>query len=239
MTIGAVPPALAFLAGAASFLSPCVLPLVPVYLAYLARGADAGDGHRRTTAALNSFAFVAGVAVVLIVLLYALRTVLSPVRTYVAPVAGVLVIVFALQVAGLLRIPRLDREFRVLKAMPAVGGPVGGLLLGASFAIGWTPCVGVILGAVLSSGISSGTTAQGMVLMLAYSAGLGVPFLILGMASVEATGRLKTLARWRRPIDLASATVLAAMGALLLTGSLTTITQLATRVVPAWDPFGL
>src|SRR5260370_6364568 len=123
---------LALAAGAASFLSPCVLPLVPVYVASLVR-APAGGAASATAPAgrglANSIAFVAGVSLVVVALFYALRTLLLPARQFVAPVAGVLVIVFALHLAGWLRIPGLDREFRLFKTAAGRSRPAGGVPL--------------------------------------------------------------------------------------------------------------
>ncbi len=242
MSLDNVTVPLALAAGAASFLSPCVLPLVPVYVSYLVRspaGAEASTKAPTAYGVANAIAFVAGVSAVVVALFYALRTVLLPVRGFVAPVAGVLVIVFALHLVGWLRIPGLDREFRLFNTAPARSGPVGGFLLGVAFAAGWTPCIGPVLGAVLTSSATTGTTAHGLLLVAVYCIGLGVPFVVLGLAVGWASAAVKKLSGWRRPIDLASAGVLALMGFLLLTNSLIVITQVASRVLPSLDPFGL
>jgi cytochrome c-type biogenesis protein len=244
MTLDDVSLPLALAAGAASFLSPCVLPLVPVYVSYLARTpAEAGVPPAANPFRLNTFAsavaFVIGVSVVLIALFYALRTLLQPARDVVTPLAGVLVIVFALHVAGLLRLPGMDREFRLFKTAPRFTGPLGGFLLGLAFAAGWTPCIGPVLGAVLTSGATTGTTARGLLIVACYCVGLGVPFLVLGLGVNRAVAAVRKVGAWRRPIDLASAAVLGAMGVLLLTNSLIVITQLGSRVFPSYNPFGL
>jgi len=241
MSLESVTVPLAFAAGAASFLSPCVVPLVPVYVSYLVRSpGDASELDRSLRVGItNSVAFVAGVALVLLTFFYALRTLLQPVRGVILPIAGILVIVFALHLAGLVRIPGLDREYRLFRSAPRRAGPLGGFLLGVAFAAGWTPCIGPVLGGVLSSGATVGTTAQGMLMVAAYCAGLGVPFILLGLGVGRASAVVRRVNNWRRPIDLASASVLAAMGVLLLTNSLTFITDFASRVVPNVDPFGL
>lgn len=241
MTLESVTVPLAFAAGAASFLSPCVLPLVPVYVSYLARSSSGADGRAasRGETAASALAFVAGVSLVFVTLFYALRTVLQPFRAWILPLAGVAVILFALQLAGVIRIPGLDREYRVLKSAPRKTGPVGGFLLGVAFAAGWTPCVGPVLGAVLTSSATIGTTGRGLLMIAAYCIGLAVPFLLLGLGVGKASAVVKQLNRWRRPIDLGSAGVLAAMGLLLLTNSLVLITQFASQVLPNVDPFGL
>lgn len=227
---------LAFLAGLVSFLSPCVLPLVPAYLAYLSgRAGRIGEvAVARPAVALTGLSFVAGVTLVFVLFFYAFQALLFPVRTYLAPLAGVVVIVFALQVAGILRIPFLNREWRLMERAPSITGPLGGLLLGFGFACGWTPCVGPTLGAILSSGASEGTTAQGLALVLAYCAGLAIPFLVLAIGFEGSTNVVRALNRRRRAIDLASAAVLALMGVLLLTNQLTWLTAEATQLWPGW-----
>ncbi len=247
---------LAFAAGLVSFLSPCVLPLVPAYLAYLGGragqpalvGATAGDSGGvmarspgRSELAVAGAAFIAGVSVIFVLFFYLFGAVLRQVRFIVVPVAGVIVILFALQIAGVLRIPLLMREFRVLDRAPARGGPLGGLLLGISFASGWTPCIGPTLGAVLSSGIATGASAGGVLLIIAYCLGLGVPFLAMALAFERAAPAVQALNRRRRVIDLASAAVLLLMGVLLLTNNLLWITQHLARVFPGWlvTPLGL
>lgn len=241
MTLDSLTVPLAFAAGAASFLSPCVLPLVPVYVSYLARSTDdpGAQGKSPAPGISSAIAFVAGVSLVFISLFYALRTLLQPVRPVVLPIAGVLVIVFAFHLAGLIRVPGLKREYRLFKSAPRHTGSWGGFLLGVAFAAGWTPCVGPVLGVVLTSSATAGTTAQGLLMVAAYSLGLGVPFLLLGAGVGRAAAMVGRAAKWRRRIDLASAGVLAAMGLLLLTNSLTLITELASRVLPNVAPFGL
>jgi cytochrome c-type biogenesis protein len=244
MTLDNVSLPLALAAGAASFLSPCVLPLVPVYVSYLARtsgsdGAPPATNSLRLNTFASAIAFVTGVSVILIALFYALRTLLLPVRDVVTPLAGVLVILLALHLAGLLRLPGMDREFKLFKTAPRFTGPLGGFLLGLAFATGWTPCIGPVLGAVLTSGATTGTTARGLLIVACYCVGLGLPFLVLGLGVDRAVAAVRSLSAWRRPIDLASAAVLGAMGVLLLTNSLIVITQIGSRVFPSYNPFGL
>lgn len=240
MSLDNVTVPLAFAAGVVSVLSPCVVPLVPVYLSYLVRSSAGPEAVAAPARGLiNAAGFVAGVSVVFLTLFYALRTVLQPVRFVILPIAGVLVIVFALHLAGLIRIPGMDREFRLFKSAPVSTGPLGGFLLGVTFAVGWTPCIGPVIGAVITSSATVGTTTQGMLMVAAYCAGLGVPFLALGLGVGRATAFVKRANKWRRQIDLASAGVLAAMGLFLLTDSMTVITEFASRVLPNVDPFGL
>ena len=273
-SLDGVSPALAVLAGLVSFVSPCVLPLVPAYLAYL--GARAGqpvtalasagvgapvDTHnsaRLTPTApypvsnsarlapavrfdLQSLpvvtaglGFVAGLSVIFILFFYLFSFAVQPIRAYVPVVAGVFVIAFALHVAGLIRLPFLDREYRVMDLAPSRGGVAGGFVLGMGFASGWTPCIGVTLGAVLSSAVTTGTTSQGLVLMVAYCLGLGLPFVALAFALERARPLIRVINRHRRAIDLASAAVLVVMGLLLLTNKLTILSAGITQLVPSW-----
>jgi cytochrome c-type biogenesis protein len=242
-----ISPAIAVLAGLVSFVSPCVLPLVPAYLAYLgARAgqpvpapaggevATAGAGEGSLPVAMAGIGFVAGLSLVFILFFYVFSIVVQPIRAYVPVVAGVFVIVVALHVAGLIRIPFLSTEYRVMKTAPTGGGVAGGFMLGMGFASGWTPCIGVTLSAVLSSAVSAGTTAQGLMLMVAYCLGLGLPFVALAFAMERARPLVRVVNRHRRAIDLASAAVLFVMGLLLLTNKLTILAAGITQLVPSW-----
>jgi cytochrome c-type biogenesis protein len=247
-TLDGISPPIAVLAGLVSFVSPCVLPLVPAYLAYL--GARAGqpvtvtDGPgaaivaRRPSSSLPvaaaGLSFVAGLSVIFILFFYVFSLVVQPVRAYVPVVAGVLVIVMALQVAGLIRIPFLMGEYRVMNQAPRSGGVAGGFVLGMGFASGWTPCIGVTLSAVLSSAVTSGTTAQGLGLMIAYCLGLGLPFVVLAFALESARPLVRLINSHRRAIDLASAAVLVVMGLLLLMNKLTILSAGISQLVPGW-----
>jgi cytochrome c-type biogenesis protein len=198
-TLDGVSPALAFLAGLVSFVSPCVLPLVPAYLAYLGARAgqpmavSGGPGGAVATPSAPSLpvaaaglGFVAGLSLVFILFFYVFSLVVQPVRAYVPVVAGIFVIALALHVAGLIRLPFLSGEYRLMKSAPQGSGVAGGFVLGMGLASGWTPCIGVTLSAVLSSAVTAGTTAQGLGLMVAYCLGLGLPFVALALARESA-----------------------------------------------------
>ena len=229
-----ISPPLAFLAGLVSFLSPCVLPLVPAYVAYL--GGKAGDleAPPRSRLVLAGVAFVAGLTLVFVLFFYAFQAILSPFLLLLEPLAGILVIILALQLVGIFRPAFLQREHRLLKTAPTGGGVGGGLLLGLGFATGWTPCVGPTLGAILTSGFVQGTTGPGLLLILSYSLGLGLPFLLLAVGFEWATPAVRALNRRRRVIDFASAAVLTLMGILLLTNHLAWVTLQFTQLFPEW-----
>src|SRR2546428_6275574 len=241
-----ISPATAFLAGLVSFVSPCVLPLVPAYLAYL--GARAGGpavavGPGAVAAAPSSpslpvatagLGFVAGLSLIFILFFYVFSIAVHPIRGYVPVVAGVFVIAMAFHVAGVIRIPFLSGEYRLVNKAPSGGGVAGGFMLGMGFASGWTPCIGVTLSAVLSSAVSAGTTGQGLVLMVAYCLGLGLPFVALAFALESARPLVRVINSHRRAIDLVSAGVLLVMGVLLLTNKLTILATGITQLVPSW-----
>lgn len=249
-TLDGISPALAVLAGLVSFVSPCVLPLVPAYLAYL--GARAGQPAVPVGAGVAGateislspspslpvvtagFGFVAGLSLIFILFFYVFSIAVQPIRGYVPVVAGVFVIVMAFHVAGLIRIPFLSSEYRLMNRAPTGGGVAGGFVLGMGFASGWTPCIGVTLSAVLSSAVSAGTTAQGLVLMIAYCLGLGLPFVVLAFALESARPLVRWVNSHRRAIDLASAAVLLVMGLLLLTNKLTVLSAGLSQLVPSW-----
>jgi cytochrome c-type biogenesis protein len=244
-TLDGISPAIAFLAGLVSFVSPCVLPLVPAYLAYLGARAGqpavvVGPGAVATPAspslpvAAAGLGFVAGLSLVFILFFYVFSIAVQPIRGYVPMVAGVFVIAMALHVAGVIRIPFLSGEYRLVKKAPAGGGVAGGFVLGMGFASGWTPCIGVTLSAVLSSAVSAGTTAQGLLLMIAYCLGLGLPFIALAFALERARPLVRLVNSHRRAIDLASAAVLLVMGVLLLTNKLTILAAGISQLVPSW-----
>jgi cytochrome c-type biogenesis protein len=244
-TLEGISPAIAFLAGLVSFVSPCVLPLVPAYLAYLGAragqpavavgpGAAAIPPAQALPVAAAGAGFVAGLSLVFILFFYVFSIAVQPIRAYVPVVAGVFVIAMALHVAGLIRIPFLSGEYRLMKEAPTGGGVVGGFVLGMGFASGWTPCIGVTLSAVLSSAVSAGTTAQGLVLMIAYCLGLGLPFLALAFALERARPLVRLVNSHRRAIDLVSAAVLLVMGLLLLTNKLTILAAGISQLVPSW-----
>src|SRR3981081_4306290 len=244
-----ISPPIAFLAGLVSFVSPCVLPLVPAYLAYLgARAAQpvaALDGPGSAIAAdprvspslpvaAAGLGFVAGLSLIFILFFYVFSLVVQPVRAYVPVVAGIFVIALAFHVAGLIRIPFLSGEYRLMKSAPQGGGVAGGFVLGMGFASGWTPCIGGTLSAVLRSAVPAGTTAQGLGLMVAYCLGLGLPFVVLAFALESARPLVRVVNKHRRAIDLASAAVLLVMGMLLLTNKLTVLSAGLSQLVPSW-----
>ncbi len=251
----------AFAAGVISFLSPCVLPLVPAYLGQLTAvavaAAAAGTTPSRWTALRHALAYVAGFGAVFTLLgvtaTFAAAG-LSDYLTVLRQVGGVILIVLGLNLAGVLRIPRLERTWRPLdagasgslatatgtislssaSAATGTGGTagfaerLGGRLvnsrggwlasfgLGAIFAIGWTPCIGVILGGILALASTSQTVLQGGLLLVAYTAGLGLPFLAIALAYDRAPGLLRPLVRHGQAVSVIGGALVVLIGVAML-----------------------
>ncbi len=215
--------ALAFVAGLASFFSPCVAPLIPGYLSLLsgvsydefATGGRAHTGRVLRAALL----FVLGFVVVFVALGVAAALaggLVGPNRRLVNRAAGIMMIAMGILVLGVVRVPALARERRIVLSVSALG-PLGPTLLGMVFACGWTPCVGPILAAILFYAGTTGTVAQGAALLLLYALGMAVPFVATGVGFGRMVGAFGWVRRHRRPLNWVSGLTLIAMGVLFLT----------------------
>ncbi len=221
---------IAFLAGVVSFLSPCVLPLVPGYISMLS-GASIEELRAGASAALlqrilrNSLAFVVGFSAVFILLgasASAVGTFLRQHRTEFNIVAGIVIVVFGLHLTGLIKIPFLYREARLNTGAPR-RGLGGAFVLGFAFAFGWTPCIGPILTAILALAAERETLFQGMFLLAVYSAGLAIPFLLTSLGLGQF---LKVYAGFRKhlqAVEIASGVLLIALGVLMAFNKFTMI----------------
>jgi cytochrome c-type biogenesis protein len=219
------PVALALVAGVVSFTSPCCLPLMPGYLAYVSGVAAEGDGsvlvRRRVLGA--ALLFVLGFATVFTLLgagasvagAFLLRN-----RLVIEKVAGGFVIAMGLVTMGLLRIPFLYREAR-LDLRRIRTGPLGAVPLGMAFAIGWTPCIGPVLAGILTAAATTRTAWTGAGLLFVYSLGLGIPFLLLAWGQARATGAFGWFRRHGRAIERVGGAVLLLMGGLMIAGQWT------------------
>lgn len=216
-------------AGFVSFLSPCVLPLVPAYVSYIAGHSLHGSEPRMNTrsrlvAGAMSLFFVTGFSAVFIALgagATALGQLLLRYRHEANIVAGVVVIVFGLFMLGLMRhVSWFHRDFRFHPHL-ARGHPAGALVLGVAFGFGWTPCIGPVLGTILTASAMQGSVSGGMRLLVAYALGLGVPFVLAAVFMRELVGRLKALRHAGRPLQIVAGVVMVAMGVAMVTGKLT------------------
>jgi len=216
----------AFGAGLLSFLSPCVFPLVPGYLAYMAGTTtrEAGSAGARWRVTLHAACFVAGFSLIFVAL-GATASVLGQLfgqhRTLLGKLAGVVIIVFGLHIAGVIKLPWLYREMRREVAVGQSGPAyLRSGLIGLAFGAGWTPCVGPLLGSILTLAAATTTLGGGILLLLVYALGLGVPFLLTGLLISSATRAFRALNRVMRPLSLISGGLMVAMGLLVLSGAL-------------------
>ena len=227
----------AFAAGMVSFLSPCVLPLVPGYLSLMSgvemTSVEAGGSALATRADTRrvlraTLLFVAGFTFVFVILFgttaSALGQALREHQVVLNQVAGVVVIVMGLAMAGIVS-PRLLAQERRIHVSPARLGAFAPPVMGMAFAFGWTPCIGPVLAAVLSLAAAEGTLTQGVVLLLAYSLGLGVSFVGAGLALNRLTGAFDWFKRHYRAISLVSGLLLAGFGVLLLTNRVSRVSS--------------
>ena len=211
--------AVAALAGLASFLSPCILPLVPGYLSYVTglAGADLDAGRRRGRVLAGTALFVAGFAAVFIaVSVVAAKATLALIanRRPLEIVGGALVIVLGFAFMGL--VPGLQREWRIHK-LPAAG-LLGAPVFGAVFALSWIPCVGPTLGAVLTLGMTSGSLPRAVTLAIAYCLGLGLPFVAFGLGFRRVLGVMQAVRRNSRWVTRVGGAMLVLVGVALVTG---------------------
>ena len=214
---------LAFVAGLVSFLSPCMLPLVPIYLSqlvgqsiYQSSGDEAGRPARLTTF-LHALMFVAGFTLAFISLgatASALGGFLKVHQFFLRQVGGVLLVIIGLHLTGLLRLPFLYRLKRFTFRPTRPGYPAS-FLIGIIFAIGWTPCISLFLGSILGLAASAATLRQGVLLLLFYSLGMGLPFLLLGLAVDQVSRLLKKLKPHLGKIEVFSGVVMIAVGVMI------------------------
>ncbi len=228
---------LAFVAGVLSFLSPCVLPLVPSYLAFVG-GSSATDDARAGRAVLlrQSLLFIAGFALVFIALgasASLLGSLMRQHRDVLTVIAGIVVVLFGLVMLGVVRVPLLYREARV-QYRGETRRPWGALLLGMAFAAGWTPCIGPILGGILTLAGASGTLSQGVALLAVYALGLGVPFLAAALALGPFLAFSQRFRRYLPWVERGAGVLLVAAGLLMVTGTYTHLNAYLAQITPKW-----
>jgi len=215
----------ALLAGVLSFLSPCVLPIVPPYLAYMS-GISVGemkDGTRRHQVIVPALFFVMGLSTIFLLLGFTASAFGSFVlenQLLLARISGVTIIIFGLHFLGVFRIPLLDREVRV-DAGDRGGSAFGAYLLGLAFAFGWTPCIGPQLGAILSLAAQEGSMERGTLLLGVYALGLGLPFLLAAIFIERSMALMARMKRHMKLIERVMGGLLLFVGVALVSGAFT------------------
>lgn len=218
------------MAGLASFLSPCVLPLVPIFLAQLVGQSvyqSEASGAKRLVTFLHALMFVGGFTLTFIALgatASTLGSILHANEFLLRQVGGIVLVVIGLHMTGLLTLPFLTWQKR-FEFQPTRPSYPASFLIGLIFAIGWTPCVGLILGPILGLAANAATLRQGVLLLLVYSLGLGIPFLLLGLGLDRLSGLLKWLKPHVGKIEIATGVVMIAMGVLIYFNLLLTLNR--------------
>lgn len=231
----------AFSAGLLSFLSPCVLPLVPSYATFITGMSldelrDAETGRTRRAVLVHGVLFVLGFTLVFMILGASatfLGSLLAYASRWVERVGGVMLILFGLYLLGVLRLPGAGREWRMHLADKPVGY-LGTLLVGVTFGAGWTPCIGPVLGGILTLAATRGSMTEGMGLLAVYSAGLAIPFLLSTVLIERFLTGFKRIRHWLPWINRVSGAMLLVLGVLLFTGSFSTLSALLSRWTPEW-----
>jgi len=218
-----------FFAGLLTFLAPCTLPLVPAYLGFISGVApeDLKDPARakgaRRKIFLNGLAFIVGFSLIFIAfgtLAGFLGTALAPWRVWLTRIGGVLVILFGLSMLGLFKLPFLQAgpSMRLPKWL-SLGKPSSSLLIGGTFALGWTPCVGPILGSILLLAGTSGTALQGAFMLTVFSLGLSIPFILIALAFSRATAYIERISKYLKWVSIIGGVFLILLGLLLVSGN--------------------
>jgi len=232
MTASNVGLGLAFLAGLASFLSPCVLSLVPAYVGYLSgrsvASAQAEKRENRWLTFSHGLAFVFGFSVVFVFLgiaTSALGSILFDIRNWLTKIGGVIVVVFGLHMTHIIRIPFLQYDLRHQKQPGMQKGYLSSALMGVFFSAGWSPCVGPVLGAILALSLTGASILRGALLLAAYSAGLAIPFLIAALGVGWVTTLLRRYSKVMHYVEIAMGVILIIVGVMLFLGTFETLAR--------------
>lgn len=229
----------AFIAGLLSFISPCVLPLIPVYLGYLTGSTVVGDQPPpRRLVFSHALLFVAGFTFVFVVLFGApvgfLGGALGRFADYMVWVGGLLLIIFGLHTMGIITIPIFNMQKKMEYGHDQAPSYIRSSLVGMTFAAGWTPCIGPLLGAILTLAIQGRDVGLSMFYLFVYSMGLAIPFLVSAWMLTAATGRLRKLNRYMGLIERVSGAFIVIIGVLLLTGTFTYLNTIVNQYTPQW-----
>ena len=227
---------IAFMAGVLSFLSPCVLPLVPSYLSFVTGMSleDLQEGFDRRRVLTHAVLFVSGFTLIFVLLGAGATFVGSFLRynsDWIARIGGIVIIIFGLHLMGVFQLMPLLKEKRVhLADKPA--GYVGTVAVGAAFGAGWTPCIGPVLGAIMTMAATQEHLATGMLMLFVYSMGLAIPFLLAALALERFLSAFKRARRYLPLIQKASGLLLVLLGILLVTGSFVVLAAWLNRYTP-------
>ncbi len=215
----------AFLGGLVSFLAPCVLPIIPGFLAYLAGASTTETGSKRKDIFINSVFFVLGFGIVFALLGVFLNTLLEniayDVQLWLSRIGGVMIIFFGLYLVGLIKIPFLEKEYKFGVKTKFTSRYVTSFLFGLAFAAGWTPCVGPALGVIL--GLAATAPGSAFILLLTYALGLGIPFLIVGAFTAQAGEFINRHAMGLKYLNIVFGVILLALGVLVFTQKLSLV----------------
>lgn len=234
---------LAFLAGLASFLSPCVFSLVPAYIGYLsgrsiaASDASISERNRRWDTVSHGFAFVLGFSIIFIILGVAvaiLGGLLYDLRTWIAKIGGIVVVIFGLHMTGIIRIPFLEYDLRPQTLVDQRRSYFSSALMGIFFSAGWSPCVGPVLGSILTLALNGGSISEGVKLLTAYSAGLAIPFLLAALGIGWVATFLKRYRKAMHYTEMVMGGILIVVGVMLFLGTFEQIARFGF-----WVNFGL
>ncbi len=237
--------ATAFAAGIVSFLSPCVLPMVPAYVSYIAGHTLEHTRHgeqiaRKLSAFVLSLCFVLGFSTIFITLgasATVLGRLLQSYRYETNIVGGAIVIVFGLFTTGFVKIPWFQHDLRFHPHIGS-GQPLSAYVLGLAFGFGWTPCIGPVLGAILTFSAVSSNSGSGIALLSAYALGLGLPFLASAFFTNGLAHRLKTLRRTGRALQIGAGVIMIVMGIAIMTGQLSAFSYWLIEAFPALAKIG-
>lgn len=232
--------AIAFLGGVVSFASPCCLPLVPAYVGYMV-GTRTDGPHARRTSLFHGIAFTAGFSAVFVAFWASIGLVgyiLADHVTLLRQLGGALLVFLGLQVAGVINVTALWRDTRPMPAFAGGGGGAGAmtsapsyrrsLAFGSVFAAGWSPCIGPILGGIIGLASTAASVGQGTVLLIAYAAGLALPFLAVAVGADWVGRRLSWIGHHHHAVSLVTGGLLVLVGILMITGVLARLSTLAT-----------
>jgi cytochrome c-type biogenesis protein len=228
---------LILLAGLLSFLSPCVLPLVPIYLGYLSGSTVSGHAVSNRWQVFRQALFFVGGFTVIFVVLFGLPTTilagaLQQYASWITRIGGAVLILFGLHTMGIVTIPVLNVTRRLDVGTGMKQGYARSALLGVTFAAGWTPCIGPLLGTVMTLAFAEPSRALGFIFI--YAMGLAIPFLLAAALLAQATGWLKRLNQHMRVVEIVSGLLMLGVGILLITGTFSVLNNYFIRITPEW-----